>query len=543
MVAAHPGDTLQSRVAWATQHIADLSADSAPVRLEYALRATQLVNELPAVTDEAADEDGSSAQTLLDKLAAEITLTRLGVESDEEVLDALFELLRAAIWPHEAEERRELAINGVLAGFSVPLAFAKPDGQKRTVLRRRFERHASRIMTYLQNTLEYISQDKTLSSEAIYRILVLCASVLGDENDRWSNATLRSDAEDLLRASLSRSPSFVRGHGHSANVAAHAQRILTENVQPFFVATHRQSDGRMAPPSAADQWRTDGIYEDQKWKTERADCVEIFAWTVRQLEHSQCVRIQGLLFPPLLILLDDYEPRYKTLGAQLTHHVVVTCSTPMDVRRSGLGDVFFDSLLACLTHHSEPDLLRAAFPCVIALVPVIEVKGSEAYASKLERVVEEGVLRGLSFAIGGKLEIIRILLQVVPEITLLLGLGAIRFLKPLLGVSCEILELHEHDVTTQIIAADAAMALIIECWPRVPDRAGMVLKAAATAWHGVANVSTQEADTLRRKLQDLCAAVRECCANSLDPDLDLLLRMDEQLYGPLVNRSPQTISQ
>ncbi|KAI8592802.1 hypothetical protein BDZ88DRAFT_406259 [Geranomyces variabilis] len=539
MMAAHPGNTLESRIAWATQCIADLSADSVPVRLEYAVRVTQLTTELPAVTDEAADEDCSSARVLLDKLVAEITLARLGVESDEEVLDALFGLLRVAVGQKDADERRELAVTGVLSWCSVPVAFAKPpeqEGEKRTVLRRRFERDVGRVMKFLRDTSESIPQDKTLSAEMLYRILVFCASILGDDTGRWSNETLRRDAEGILRASLSRTPSYGRRHSLSTHVAAHAQRILTENVQPFFVASHRQSDGRTAPPSAADQWRTDGVYEDQKWKTGRADCVEIFAWMVRQLEHGQCSRIQGLLFPPLFMLLDDYEPRYKALGARLTHHVVVTCSTPMDVRRSGLGDVFFESLLACLTHHSEPDLLRAAFPCVIALVSVIEVKGSEAYASKLERVVEEGVLRGLSFAIGGKLEIIRIILQVVPELTRLLGLGAVRFLKPLLGVSCETLELHEHDIATQIIAADAALALVVECWPRVPGRAGMVLKAAATAWRGVANVLTQEAEVLRRKLQDLCGALRECCAHSLDPDLDLLLRMDEQLYGPLVNR-------
>ncbi|KAJ3162643.1 hypothetical protein HDU86_003616 [Geranomyces michiganensis] len=527
--------TMEERIACALQNTANLAADSIPARLEYAVRVKQLVVDLPLKTNEFAKENASSVQALLDKLVAEIALNRLAVESDEEVLDALFELLSAVLAHDDMDERWDLAVTSVLASFSVPIAFSKPpDQEKRTILRRRFERDVGRMLTFMRNALSSAARDKTLSSEALYHILVFCASILGDENDRWSNAKLRNDTADILHTCLSRSPSSGGGPRLSAQVAAHAQRILIENVQPFFRAPYRQPDGRMAPPSAADQWRADGVYENQKWKVDRADCVEIFSWTVRQLEHGQCDRIQGLLFPPLFILLDDYEPRYKTLGAQLTQHVIVTCSTPMDVRRSGLGDVFFDSLLKCLAHHSEPDLLHAAFPCILALIPVIEVQGSTAYASKLERLAEEGILRGLSFAIGGKVQIIRIILRVVPEVTRLLSLGTVRFLKPLLGVSCEILELHEHDVATQITAADAILALILECWPRMPGRAGMVLKAAATAWTGVAKASTEEASILRGKLQDISGALRECCAESLNPDVDLLLRIDEKLYGPLV---------
>ncbi|KAJ3015347.1 hypothetical protein HKX48_004654 [Thoreauomyces humboldtii] len=282
------------------------------------------------------------------------------------------------------------------------------------------------------------------------------------------------------------------------------------------------------------EWKADTVYDAQPWKEKRPDCVQVLTWVVLHIEHGQWGPLQHHLFPPLLTLLDDYEPRYKTVGAHLVRHAIVKNCSPMDVRRTGLGDVFFDALLPLLTYHSELELLKEALPCIVELVPVLEPKDSRPYYSKLERILQDGILLGLSFAIGGKIETIRVILSAIPPLISLLGLASVRFMKRLLGVSCDVLELHVHDVPTQIIAAQVIVRIETECWPRMAVYRGMTMKAAATAWRGAKDNDSADADTLRVLLKSIVSALKEICGELVEPDLRLLRRIDPRMFEDLI---------
>ncbi|KAI8817464.1 uncharacterized protein EV422DRAFT_225831 [Fimicolochytrium jonesii] len=431
-------------------------------------------------------------------------------------------------------------VEACVAALTVPTAFVRPlrNDEKSIAARTWFKQQAELSFGFVKVAIGS-PPDKEALESVICPVLVACASFLGDEEGIWCCAHIRDKAQDLLTTLLSHHPRRL-----STLISAHAADILTTHIKPFFTHQRVHDTGNRAVVTKQQEienvWSDEQPGDVQLWKTERVDCVQVLGWVVLHLEHGQIAPIQHLLFPALLTLLDDHDPAYKTIGAQLTHHAIVKNSAPMDIRRTGLGDVFFNFLLPCLTYHSDPPLLRSALPCIVDLVPVIEIVGSEAYCVRLERVMQEGVLRGLSFAAGGKVEVLRTILQIIPDLVSRLGIITVRHLQSLLGTTTTLLHLHTHDTPTQLLAARAVLTLIREAWPRVAQYRGVVMKGVAGCWRGLGVEKTEgqagegEKGELRRLLREICVALREVCGREVEPDFRLLLRMNAPFYKNLV---------
>ena len=169
---------------------------------------------------------------------------------------------------------------------------------------------------------------------------------------------------DLFAALIGILPKRMKPVRHL--LTQHMPRILEEEVRPHFQhprAAYAQHSERKESKQELD-------FQDQAWKTDRLDCVEILTWIVlqvkvgisapaprlhlddadrcdaypswRDIQHPDFGPIQHMIFPPLLTLLEDWEPPYKQRGVQLLRHVIVENSAPADVRRTGLGELFFE---------------------------------------------------------------------------------------------------------------------------------------------------------------------------------------------------------
>ena len=60
---------------------------------------------------------------------------------------------------------------------------------------------------------------------------------------------------------------------------------------------------------------------------------------------------------------------------------------------------------------------------------MIEIKESEAWYGRLERLLEDGILKALVMALGGKVEVLRIYLKGVGDLMGLLGIVGVKYLK------------------------------------------------------------------------------------------------------------------
>ncbi|KAJ3039946.1 hypothetical protein HDV00_011612 [Rhizophlyctis rosea] len=375
--------------------------------------------------------------------------------------------------------------------------------------------------------------------DVVFDLLVFCASVLGDDQLRWTTNETRCAAKDLLKLLITACKSVK---STQQLVTMNIKRVLGDVVRPYFQHPHVEYKQHRERKAVKDGGGKEVDFQDQAWKVDRVECVEVLVWFVGEVKHPDFSPIQHLIFPPLLTLLDDWEPQYKQRGVQLLRHVVIENSAPADIRRTGLGDLFFESISRTLTYHTHPPLLRLALLTIIDLVPVIEVRESEAYYARMERILEDYVLRQLSLAMGDKVEVLRILLKGVGRVMGCLGIVGVKYLKPTLGSACDILEMHQGDVETQGVAAETVVAVIRTCWPRVPVYRGVVLKAVAEVWRGLrvkegrfgGEVDEGKERELERSLRTIVDLLRKCCGDELTPDLQLLLAIDESVFVDLI---------
>ncbi|KAJ3052875.1 hypothetical protein HK097_005496 [Rhizophlyctis rosea] len=306
----------------------------------------------------------------------------------------------------------------------------------------------------------HVDSGETAKDGITYDLTINCASILGDDRERWASSDTQSEAQTLLASLVSILPRPI--NSIQQLVTKHLLRILNEEIRPHFQhprAAYAQHRERKESTKELN-------FQDQAWKMDRLDCVEILTWSLLQVKHPNFGPIQHLIFPPLLTLLDDWEPEYKQRGVQILRHVVVENSAPADVRRTGLGELFFECLSRTLTYQSHPPLVRLTLETIIPLISVIEIKETEAWYGKLEQLLEDGILRALVLAVGGKVEVLRIYLKGVGEVMGLLGVVGVKYLKPTLGSACEVLEMHQGDVETQVVAAEMVHSIIKVCWPR-----------------------------------------------------------------------------
>lgn len=110
-----------------------------------------------------------------------------------------------------------------------------------------------------------------------------------------------------------------------------------------------------------------------------------------------------LIIPPLLTLIDDETTAYKSKGCELLT-VLLKATHPDFIQRTGLGEVFQDAVMPCLSYlptltpeTESLHLLGAAYPALIALAHVRYPKDGEDLKQKtrfLGRILRQGVLKG-----------------------------------------------------------------------------------------------------------------------------------------------------
>lgn len=82
----------------------------------------------------------------------------------------------------------------------------------------------------------------------------------------------------------------------------------------------------------------------------------------------------ALIIPPVFRLLDDYRISSKVIGVKCVLCVCDRVPHP-DLKRMGLGLAFFDVTQKCLHFHELP-LLRITYPCLFALIQILEMPQS-----------------------------------------------------------------------------------------------------------------------------------------------------------------------
>lgn len=328
--------------------------------------------------------------------------------------------------------------------------------------------------------------------------------------DSSQSAELRQKAHHILTESSTSKPD---------DLPTALLDLLTQIIKPLFTSAKHPaltSTGRknLVPPgpSLGNRFNHPLTDDDLKpWKTPFT--VPLLRYiiqtypTILPIEaRKQTLKAHfHLLIPPILNMIDDGDPSFKASGCQLLR---LLCEALLSVesemlRKTGLGDVFFDALkanfmlLPTLTPEDESlAVLTELYPAFLAAVDARYYAGggsrtkdqeNEATSAKeftgrqdrLKLLLRHGVLASLSHLSSGQsfssstsVPLTTYLVSQIKPIVTRMGIDSVRYLREFLpmlrGALADPFALAAPELVMEILQI---LAVVLDvCQPRVRDR-------------------------------------------------------------------------
>ncbi|XP_074143321.1 TELO2-interacting protein 2 [Sminthopsis crassicaudata] len=215
----------------------------------------------------------------------------------------------------------------------------------------------------------------------------------------------------------------------------------------------------------------------ESWKNNPAT-KHIFSWTLYQVTRPWLNHYLERILPPSLLISDDYQNENKILGVRCLHHIVLNVPAA-DLRQFNRAQVLYHALFNHL-YTPEPDLIQAVLECLLDLFPVLERplqwKAPEPRSSGPCDDVLQLILTHMEPEY--RLLLRRTYARNLPAFIERLGILTVRHLKRLEQVIIGYLEVYDGpEEEARLMILEALKLIIKHCWPRIPCRLEVFLKA------------------------------------------------------------------
>lgn len=336
-----------------------------------------------------------------------------------------------------------------------------------------------------------------------------------------------------------------------------ADHFLKLTVRPLFIKTKPSNVTEQGRKKAPGQHNTSTTIIDDEiarpWKdAQNVQCLSLLRWSIQSLNEQGVERLWPLLIPPILTLLDDWDTKYKKLGAELLAQVLSVTAVDL-LKRTGLGPVFEEALMPCLTYlppltnpQDSVQLLPAVYDALTNLAATrypAATKTSESNLPlpaervvSLDAVVRKGVIYGYTHASQHP----AIVIMLFHNLTLLINQLGIEFVKHLKFVLPMLNEALSNPLATAqpelLRAAITAVRTIIQtCWPRMVVHRGEILRGLTLCWLNLDKQDVAQTLPLKQDLKDCIALLRNAIGDqvALDTEFDSLVSADVRLEGLL----------
>ncbi|SMQ54264.1 unnamed protein product [Zymoseptoria tritici ST99CH_3D7] len=238
------------------------------------------------------------------------------------------------------------------------------------------------------------------------------------------------------------------------------------------------------------------------WKgTKGAFSLDILRWVVNRLDSKIIAEVWPLVIPPILTLIDDHQPQYKTIGASLLDCLLKSTPPPL-LSRTGLGEVFEDALLPCLTFtppltpiDEAIPLLQATYRALLTLAYVrfpdpqpqstTTILPPLPRTNFLDKILRSAFITPLAHSPSALPPPFLILIYThLPLYLSALGLASVKHMQYILPLLTSTLTRPASPATPEVLAnANATLqAVIRNGWPRIGGYKGEVIKAVVGCW-------------------------------------------------------------
>ncbi|WVR03749.1 hypothetical protein IAU60_000744 [Kwoniella sp. DSM 27419] len=230
----------------------------------------------------------------------------------------------------------------------------------------------------------------------------------------------------------------------SASIRSHVSGImprLSPSVPLLVLPTLRQyftphpslsATSRALSRPTGGRDATIDLHDSQPFKLPSAwGIVNLLRYAVEHLSHVEVEKNIGLIVPPTLVLMDDFEPSFRHQGAIIMDAWQGKLD-PDVMRRMGLDKLFLNSLIHTLSLHSNPPpegVLDITLRFVTRCIPEGE-KRTAVYVDIMEKAVVQGWLYAPS-GVEGRPVLIHVA-QMLERMCDAMGTGVTRWLKTII---------------------------------------------------------------------------------------------------------------
>lgn len=340
----------------------------------------------------------------------------------------------------------------------------------------------------------------------------------------------------------------TKTHGElTASLITHFLRLT---IRPLFAKTQPRAvtaQGRkvtttVLPPKFGME-ESDEIA--RPWKGRDAYALDLLRWSLINLNEKTIEQNWPWVVPPVLSVTDDFDIKYKAEGCRLSK-LLLDQTSPSLLSRTGLGEVFQEAILPCLSYlptlTPEEDsvaLLSAAYPALLSLSRALhdnaEEKGKNLSSPEdkprhiklLDTMVRKGVLAAYANC-PENVKITEVLLNNLCNINKELGIETVRHLKHVLPVLSVVLghPFGQAYPPTLLAATHALQSVILNGWPRMAYNKGEVLKGLTLCWIHIRDEHSEDVDGLRKELRRTVLMLKDAVGSEVDIKADFAVLMD-----------------
>lgn len=321
------------------------------------------------------------------------------------------------------------------------------------------------------------------------------------------------------------------------------RHFLKLTIRPLFIKASPSTvtdQGRKVTTTALPKKLTMEEQDDavkRPWKSSKdAYALDILRWSVESLDEKIIAEVWPLVVPPILTLIDDWETQYKKIGAERLHSLLK--ATPPDLLvRTGLGEVFEEALLPCLTYlppltpqNDSIALLATVYPCLLTLARVRYPKDPDSTTETstpndlrrtkaLSTILQKSILHAYSHTSENPAIVICLFTNLVPLLDAM-GIDSVKHLKYTIPMLAETLAHPLANGSSEMLgsAVEGLKAVIRNGWPRMRGWRGEILKGLSICWVNLGQGA--EVEQLRSRMRDVVKMLQ--VALSADKDVDLL---------------------
>jgi hypothetical protein len=275
--------------------------------------------------------------------------------------------------------------------------------------------------------------------------------------------------------------------------------------------------------------------------------IPLLNWICKTVDPQHVQSDWGVLIPPVLTILDDYDIQTKAKGCELLR--LVLDATPTDLlKRTGLGPVFEETLLTCTSYLPsitlEEDsiaILNKAFPALLTLANrAFPISNPPTYSAErinfLTKLLRQGIFSGYRHA-GENVRIAETLLNQLPPILDALGVDSVKHLKILVPMLSKLLEdpLGPAYPPLLLVAIKALRAVIRNAWPRIPIWRAEILKGICGCWLNMSDETGSGLDDVRAEcleavaMLDAIMKTNDEVAVEWNEDIEALVEAEDRL--------------